>query len=327
MPPRFAAATHASPAARPRPRRTGAPSANARRRRRADGACSRRPGRSRHWGVTVLRARTAVLAVSLAALPAVAVVPSASAASDPAATVAAMTLEQQVGQVFMVGGPATGVAAGTISAIRDRHVGSVILTGRSSLGVAATAGIVNGLQALTTPAATAGVRLLVATDQEGGQVQVLSGPGFSAIPSALQQGGLAPATLRQQAAAWGGQLAAAGVNVDLAPVLDTVPSPAAPAPNPPIGVFDREYGFTPATVASHGTAFAQGMADAGVVATGKHFPGLGRVTANTDTTAGVTDTVTTRGDAYLQPFAAAVGAGLPMLMISSAIYSRIDPQH
>jgi beta-N-acetylhexosaminidase len=263
----------------------------------------------------------------MAVLPAVAVVPSAAAAADPAATVTAMTLEQQVGEVFMVGGPATGVGTGTISAIRDRHVGSVILTGRSALGVPATAGITGGLQALATPTATAGVRLLVAVDQEGGQVQVLSGPGFSTIPSALLQGQVAPATLRQQAAGWGAQLAAAGVNVDLAPVLDTVPSPAAAATNPPIGVFDREYGFTPATVAAHGTAFAQGMADSGVVATGKHFPGLGRVTGNTDTTAGVTDTVTVRNDAYVQPFAAAVGAGLPMLMISSAIYSRIDPQH
>ena len=238
-----------------------------------------------------------------------------------------LTLEQQVGQLFMVGAPATGAGAATISAIRDRHVGNVILTGRSSAGVTATAGVTGSLRALATPAATGGVGLLIATDQEGGQVQVLSGPGFSAIPSGLSQGGLAPGTLRADAGVWGGQLRAAGVDADLAPVLDTVPSPAAAATNPPIGVFDREYGFTPATVAAHGLAFAQGMADAGVVATGKHFPGLGRVTANTDTQSGVTDTVTTRNDPYLAPFAQAARSGVPMIMMSTAIYSRIDPAH
>jgi beta-glucosidase-like glycosyl hydrolase len=253
--------------------------------------------------------------------------PTAAAATqaDPAAVLASMTLEQQVGEVFMVGGPATGVGSDTVAAVRDRHVGSVILTGRSTAGTAATAAVTAGLQTLATPAATAGTRLLVATDQEGGDVQVLQGPGFSAIPTALLQGTQPTTTLRSSAGTWGRQLGAAGVNVNLAPVLDTVPSPAAAANNPPIGVFQREYGYDPATVASHGLAFAQGMADAGIAATAKHFPGLGRVTQNTDTASGVTDTVTTRTDPYLQPFRSAVQAGIPMLMISTAYYSRIDP--
>lgn len=281
--------------------------------------------RSRRRG---LAGRGAVLTTGLALVAsAVAGTPVAHAAAqaDPAAVLAAMTLEQRVGEVFMVGGPATGVGPDTVSAIRDRHVGSVILTGRSTAGTAATAGVTAGLQALATSAATAGTRLLVATDQEGGQVQVLQGAGFSAIPSALQQGTEATTTLRASAGTWGRQLGSAGVNVNLAPVLDTVPSPAAAANNPPIGVYDREYGYTPSTVASHGVAFAQGMADAGIAATAKHFPGLGRVTQNTDTASGVTDTVTTRNDPYLQPFRSAVQAGIPMLMISSADYARIDP--
>lgn len=254
-------------------------------------------------------------------------IPTAAAATqaDPAAVLASMTLEQEVGEVFMVGGPATGVGADTVAAVRDRHVGSVILTGRSTAGTAATARVTAGIQALATPAATAGTGLLVATDQEGGNVQVLQGPGFSAIPTALQQGTQPTATLRSEAGTWGRQLGAAGVNVNLAPVLDTVPSPAAAANNPPVGVFDREYGYDPATVASHGVAFAQGMADAGIAATAKHFPGLGRVSQNTDTASGVTDTVTTRSDPYLEPFRSAVQAGIPMVMISTAYYSRIDP--
>jgi beta-N-acetylhexosaminidase len=169
------------------------------------------------------------------------------------------------------------------------------------------------------------VPLLIATDQEGGFVQVLSGPGFSAIPTGLTQGREPAATLQAQAQTWGAQLAAAGVQLDLAPVLDTVP-PGTAASNPPIGVFQREFGSDPATVSGHGTAVIQGLHAAGVGAAGKHFPGLGRVTRNPDVSTGVTDTVTTRGDPYLAPFAAAAGAGVSMVMVSTALYSRIDPR-
>ncbi|NLU74838.1 glycoside hydrolase family 3 protein [Streptomyces sp. HNM0575] len=68
------------------------------------------------------------------------------------------------------------------------------------------------------------------------------------------------------------------------------------------------------------------MADAGVTPAVKHFPGLGRVRGNTDDTKDVRDDVTTRDDAYLEPFRKAVAsARTPMVMISSARYTRIDP--
>lgn len=229
-----------------------------------------------------------------------------------------MSEAQRVGQLFMVDCPTSGVASATVTAIRSYHVGSVILDGNSTLGAARTRRITTQLQAL----APRNARLFIATDQEGGLVQRLRGPGFSSIPSAVDQGRLRPPTLRSDAAVWGRQLRSAGVNVDLAPVLDTVPanSPG----NPPIGDLDREYGHRPVVVARHGVAFAQGMADAGVDATAKHFPGLGRVSENTDTSSGVTDAVTTRHDAYLRPFAAAVQHQVPFVMMSTAIYSRID---
>ena len=199
---------------------------------------------------------------------------------------------------------------------------------RSSAGVSATGAVSAQLQAKADGNATAGVPLFIATDQEGGQVQVLSGTGFSSHPEALTQGGYATSTLRADAKTWGSQLLAAGVNVDLAPVLDTVPSASAAKNNPPIGYYHREYGYDPSTVVGQGRGVrGRDWPMPGWTATVKHFPGLGRVTANTDTSSGVTDTVTTRTDPYLAPFANAVQAGAPFLMMSTAYYAKIDPNN
>jgi beta-N-acetylhexosaminidase len=232
-----------------------------------------------------------------------------------------MSLRQRVGQVFMVGTPATGASHATLRALSRRHVGNVMLTGRSHRGVRATARVITGLQ---EERATDGVRLFVATDQEGGDVQVLHGPGLAELPPALRQGRLSPARMRDRAAAWARQLRRAGVNLDLAPVVDTVPNGA--VGNPPIGYYDREFGHTARRVGRQGVAFVRGMADGRVATSVKHFPGLGRVHANTDTASGVTDRVTTRHDRYLQPFAAAVDAGVPFVMVSTAYYRRLDPR-
>ncbi len=237
------------------------------------------------------------------------------------AAIAAMSLRQRVGQLLMVDCPSTGVASATVSAITRYDVGSVILDGTTTSGSSAIRALTKRLQRYAPKRA----KLFIATDQEGGLVQRLQGPGFSIVPAALVQGSRRPATLRSQARAWGQQLKRAGVNVNLAPVLDTVP--ARGRPNPPIGDLDREYGHTPATVRSHGLAYAEGMADAGIAATVKHFPGLGRVSGNTDVASRVTDRVTTRADAYLAPFRAAVQAHVPFVMMSTAIYSRIDPRN
>lgn len=255
--------------------------------------------------------------------------PGSGTGPDPivSAILARMSLAQRVGQLFMVGGDANGVPAVTRRAIRTYHVGNVMLTGRSSRGVAATARIAAGLQKLATRGATAGVPLVLATDQEGGLVQVLRGPGFSSIPRATTQGTWSAARLRKKATVWGRQLHRAGVEADLAPVADTVPSAAFARRNDPIGYVDRQFGHTPGAVASHALAFVRGMSAAQVAATVKHFPGIGRVTSNPDTDRDVSDNTTTRQDPYLAPFQAAVAAGVPVVMVSTVLYSRIDARH
>jgi beta-N-acetylhexosaminidase len=252
---------------------------------------------------------------------------AAPAAPTPAQQLARLTLAQRVGQLFMVAATATGADANTMSDLTRYHVGNVYLAGRSRAGTAATAAVIRRMTATVSAATTGGIRLAVATDQEGGFVQVLSGPGFSAIPTALSQGTQTTAALQANARVWGSQLRAAGLTMNLAPVLDTVPSKQFAPHNAPIGFFGREYGFTPQAVSAHGGAFAAGMRQAGIAPVVKHFPGLGRVTLNTDTTRNVKDTVTTRTDPYLLPFRTAIQAGARWVMVSSAYYTRIDAGH
>jgi beta-N-acetylhexosaminidase len=253
--------------------------------------------------------------------------PSIAAAVSPAATAQAvlnrLTTAQRVGQLFMVGGSVKGLSTATRTAISRYHVGNLILTGRTTTGAAPVRALSAGADAMTTNAATSAVPLLIASDQEGGYVQVLQGPWFSRMPTALTQGTFTDVGLTRSATVWGSQVRRAGVNVNLAPVMDTVSASFA-SRNAPIGALQREYGYTPAVVAEKGSAFLRGMRVPGLAVTAKHFPGLGRVTGNTDTTAGVTDRVTTRTSPDIGPFRSAVGAGAQLVMVSSAYYSRID---
>ncbi|MFI9604622.1 glycoside hydrolase family 3 N-terminal domain-containing protein [Streptomyces sp. NPDC052043] len=237
-----------------------------------------------------------------------------------------MTTAQRVGQLFMGGISAAHPDQAQLSTLRDHHVGSIMLTGRSTAGVAATRKTVDGFQGQADKVDGRRVGLLVSTDQEGGQVQVLNGPGFSAMPNGLTQGSWPTSTLRSQAAGWAKQLKDAGVNLNLAPIADVVPASLGTR-NVPIGSFKREYGDTPDIVTSHSGAFAAGFAQSGVMTTLKHFPGLGQVIGNTDTTANVVDSVTTASSPSLEPFKAGIRAGSPFVMVSSATYTKIDPKH
>jgi len=237
-----------------------------------------------------------------------------------------MTEGQRIGQLFMVGLANDQIGSTLRAAIPQYHFGNVSFTATTTVGVAAIRSISDDVQAQASVVSTGGVRFFIAANQEGGLIQALRGPGFDRIPSAVDQGVIDPATLQQKAARWGSQLAAAGVNFDFAPVSDVVPA-GTEDQNAPIGQLEREYGHDPATVATHVVAFIKGMRQAGIATSAKHYPGLGRVAGNTDNTADVVDNVTTRSDPYLRPFADAVTARTPFVMVSLATYTRIDPAH
>ena len=266
----------------------------------------------------VLAALTGCVPASPSASPPASATPSDTPTVDP---LAGLTLEQRVGQLFMVGTPATAPGTEVLDALQTRFVGGVFLSGRSALGVAATRAVVDQL----TAASTSALPLLVATDQEGGEVQVLRGPGFSMIPSGVEQGTQTVDELTANAQRWGSELAAAGVNFDLAPISDVVADAASAPANAPIGAFHREFGFDQQTVEQHAGAVISGMRSAGVLTSPKHFPGLGLVTENTDTTADVTDDLTYQDSPSVKVSETLIDQGACCIMVSTADYALLDP--
>ncbi len=185
----------------------------------------------------------------------------------------AMSLEEKLGQMLLVGFPAGEEGYRHVErATREFAAGNFLLFSRN-IGTPEDlfdlTGRIEGLAAERL-----GIRPLIAVDQEGGIVARLRS-GVTAIPGAMAQaaavaGGRRSAVdIRALGRLCGQELAALGINWDLAPVADVNVNPA----NPVIGV--RSYGDDPEKVAELASAFALGLADAGLLATGKHFPGHG----------------------------------------------------
>ncbi len=168
--------------------------------------------------------------------------------------------------------------------------------------------------------AAAGRDVVVALDEEGGEVTRLDAAHGSPVPTAAALGHLDEPETTRAAAAWtGARLAEAGVTLDLAPVAD-VNSPG----NPVIGL--RSFGPDPDVVARHVVAAVGGLQDAGVAACVKHFPGHGDTT--TDSHVGVA-TVARDGASLrrldLVPFRAAIGAGVAAVMTGHLLVPALDP--
>ena len=287
--------------------------------------CSLIPGSSSAGGSSSSAKPKAPAPASPSAAPS----PTASAMASATATasdgaLAGWSLEEKVGQLMMVGVDATAPKDSSTEAVDTHRVGNIFIAGRTTAGGQATQKVIASFTGKVGPGTTRSTPMLVATDQEGGEVQVLSGSGFSEIPSAMDQSTQSRDQLVAAARTWGKELADVGVNMNLAPVVDLVDIPR-PTTNEPIGKWGREYGHDAATVSSQAGAFAEGMQASKVIPTYKHFPGLGRVTANTDTSAGVVDSTTNRStDAAVGVFANAIAAGAQVIMVSSATYTLID---
>ena len=178
------------------------------------------------------------------------------------------------------------------------------------------------LVAALSGAATA-APLLVAIDQEGGQVARL-GPshGFPATRSAADLGRGDPSETAAAAAEIAATLTDVGVTLNLAPVVDLAVNPD----NPSIAAVDRSFSADPAVVIAHASAFIEALHAGGVSSAIKHFPGLG--SAGADTHLGVVDVTDVWTDVELEPFRALIGDGLPDAVLTAHIFNaRLDPDH
>jgi beta-N-acetylhexosaminidase len=186
---------------------------------------------------------------------------------------------QLAGQRIATGFDGTSVPADVTKAIRRGRIAGVVLFSANGSSASKVRKLTKQLQAVPQPA---GLRrpLLVMTDQEGGLVKRLSGPPAA---SAEQMGRRGNGYARRQGKDTGGLLRSAGVNVDLAPVLDVA------RPGGAIEHEHRAFGHTAERVSARANAFARGLRGRGVVPTAKHFPGLGAAAVNTDQAAQTID--------------------------------------
>lgn len=163
--------------------------------------------------------------------------------------------------------------------------------------------------------------LLLMTDQEGGEVRRLPGPPNSSEKE-IGASRDPVAAARRAGADAGRNLAGAGLNVNLAPVLDVFRTPGNF-----IDQYGRSYSSDPHKVAALGSAFIAAQQRTGVAATGKHFPGLGAATADQDTDSRpVTLHVSLHALRSIDevPYRSAFRAGVKLVMVSWATYPALD---
>ena len=210
-------------------------------------------------------------------------------------------------------------SADLLGRISRGEVGGIILFGSNITSRAALITLTATLRA----AAAAGGQppLIIAVDQEGGSVKRIPWAPPTLSPPAMGRSG-SPWIARDQGSATGLALAGLGINVDLAPVADVPGSTASFMEQA-----GRTFSFNATETASLAGAFASGLESAGVVATMKHFPGIGFATANTDTdivTIGESGAALAPG---LLPYQAAIPDHLPLIMLSNATYPAYDPNN
>jgi beta-N-acetylhexosaminidase len=240
-------------------------------------------------------------------------------APGPGDAASGLTLPQAVGQRLIVSLPGTSVPDALARQVRRGEVAGVILFGRNIASRAQLRALTTRLQTERKrgPAALRDRPLLVMIDQEGGLVKRLSGaPSRSA--AGMGASGDA-AAVRAEGVATARNLRGVGVNVDLAPVLDLgLPGSFQRATG-------RSFAATPVAVSRYGGAFADGLADGGVLAAAKHFPGLGRATADEDQRLNRIDVPLDllRG-ADETPFRDAARRGVPLAMVSTGVYPALS---
>lgn len=246
--------------------------------------------------------------------------PRADSRTSHAPIVARLSAQQLAGQRIVYAYAGLKPPASLLSAIRAGEAGGVIFFAPNVSSVSQLRGVIAQLQraSLASPLHT---RLLMLVDQEGGEVRRLPGPpALSEKQIGKSANG---ASLAASAGAGAGaDLRAAGVNVNLAPVLDVYRR----AGNF-IDEFQRSYSSNPGTVARLGQAFIGAQQRKDVAATAKHFPGLGAATRSQNTDlrpVKLSSSLATLRAVDEAPFKSAIAAGVKLVMTSWATYPALD---
>jgi beta-N-acetylhexosaminidase len=166
------------------------------------------------------------------------------------------------------------------------------------------------LASLTSSLRSAAADLLVAADEEGGDVTRVWYRSGSPYPGNAALGAADDTALTEEVhASIARDLAALGINLNLAPCLDVLSAPS----NPVIGT--RSFGASPDLVSRHGAAAVRGLQSEGVGACAKHFPGHGSTALDSHEELAVVDgEANDLAERDLPPFRAAIAAGVATVM-------------
>jgi beta-N-acetylhexosaminidase len=224
-----------------------------------------------------------------------------------------LNLETQAARLFSVGFHGKSLSD-DLSRLLALGVGGVIFFSRNVGQPAEVAELTSAIKR------RAGRAISLALDQEGGKVARLR-QGFSELPSMRALGETSNASLaRELGALMGRELRAVGFDMNYAPVLDVDTNPN----NPVIG--SRSFGRTPELVSEFGLALAAGLSSAGIAACGKHFPGHGDTSQDSHLQLPrLAHSLERLERVELQPFAAAIAAGIPALMTAHVVFEPLDP--
>ncbi len=230
----------------------------------------------------------------------------------------AMSPEERVGQLFLVGWPADGPSGDLTEWIRRRNIGGVKVFGWNGTNAAALRAEIRRLQGLANESRLS-VPLLVATDQEGGWVRhVKDGTSLTAGNIALGAT-RRPADAFQTGLLIGEELRSLGINMNFAPTVDVYVNPEAHVIGP------RAFSSDPWQTAMLASAFFRGLEEARVISTAKHFPGHGNAVGDSHGILPVLeDSLEEIWHRDLVPYRVLIREGIPAVLTGHLSYPRIS---
>lgn len=227
-----------------------------------------------------------------------------------------LTLAQKAGQRLMAGFDGKAFNTDLEFLIRSLKVGGIILFSRNLGSPDDIRQLCGDVQDFA--ASSGQPPLMIAIDQEGGQVARLKAPFFSEFPGnpTIKTRGDALNFARVTAS----ELRSIGVNMNYAPVLDVT------RPDIPGIMAGRSFGSDPHQVAMLGTSVIETLEENNILSVAKHFPGIGRTVLDSHLDLPVViEDLAELDSCDLIPFQAAIQSGVSGIMLSHILYEKLDP--